>query len=88
VIRELGLTVSHSRRIITANGVVDRRVFGGATVEILGREEQMSVLENDETTPALVGYLVLEAMDFVVDPTKQRLLPNPEHGGEWISDQF
>ena len=29
---------------------------------------QMAVMENDEDTPCLIGYLVLEALDFVVDP--------------------
>lgn len=88
VIAELGLLYSHSRKVQTANGVVERRLFKGADVTIQGRNEQMSVMENDETTPALVGYLVLEMLDFVVDPKAQKLVPNPAHDGKWITDMF
>ncbi len=86
VIAKLGLISSHSRDILTANGIVKRRIFGGATISIQGRETPMGVMENDETTPVLIGYLVLEDLDFVVNPKSQRLIPNPAHDGKWISD--
>ncbi|MFQ5641057.1 MAG: retroviral-like aspartic protease family protein [bacterium] len=86
VIENLGLIYSHSRRIITANGEVSRRIFSGATINIQGRETQMSVMENDETTPALIGYLVLEDLDLVPNTKSQKLIPNPEHDGKWITD--
>ena len=35
----------------------------------------MSVMESDETTPPLVGYVVLEVLDFVVDPKSQESSP-------------
>ena len=88
VIRELGLLHSHSRPVQTANGIVERRIFGGAEITIKGRSEQLSVMENDETTPALIGYVVLEVLDFVVDPKSQELIPNPAHEGKWMSDLF
>jgi clan AA aspartic protease len=86
VIAKLSLLYSHSRRIITANGEVSRRVFSGAVIIIQGRETQMSVMENDETTPPLIGYLVLEDLDLVPDTKSQKLIPNPEHDGKWITD--
>ncbi len=88
VIRELGLLYSHSRPVQTANGIVERRIFRGAEITIKGRTEEMSVMENDETTPALIGYVVLEVLDFVVDPKSQELIPNPAHGGKWMSDLY
>ena len=88
VIRRLGLSPLEPHRVMTANGIVERRVFGGAEFTIKGRTEQMSVLENDETTPPLIGYLVLEVLDFVVDPKSQELIPNPAHEGKWILDLF
>jgi len=27
-------------------------------------------------------------MDFWVDPTNQRLVGNPEHGGQWMAEVF
>ncbi|MDZ7261151.1 MAG: retroviral-like aspartic protease family protein [candidate division KSB1 bacterium] len=85
-IAELGLMYSHSRNVITANGEVKRRMFAGAVISIQGRETQMSVMENDEVTPPLIGYLVLEDLDLVVDTKSQKLIPNPEHNGEWVVD--
>jgi clan AA aspartic protease len=86
VITTLGLRHSYSRDVMTANGIVKRRVFGGAAIDIQERQIQMEVMENDETTPPLVGYLVLENMDLVADPNSQSVIPNPAHDGKWISD--
>jgi len=86
IIAELGLMYSHSRRIITANGEVKRNIFAGASIIIQGRETQMSVMENDKTTPPLIGYLVLEDLDLVSDTKSQKLIPNPAHDGKWITD--
>jgi hypothetical protein len=46
------------------------------------------VVEVPDDCPVLVGQLILEALDFVVDPVKQRLIGNPEHGGEQIYDLY
>jgi len=88
VIEKLGLLYSHSRRIITANGEAKRRIFSVASITIQDRETRMNVMENDQTTPALIGYLVLEDLDLVPDPKSQKLIPNPEHDGKWITDLF
>ncbi|MCP4651857.1 MAG: hypothetical protein GY858_00510 [Candidatus Omnitrophica bacterium] len=85
VIAQLGLISIDSRNVMTANGTVKRRMFGGATIAINERKIEMNVMENDETTPPLIGFLVLEDMDFVVDPSAQKLIPNPAHDGKWIS---
>ncbi len=88
IIEKLGLFYSHARGVNTANGKVKRRIFHGAVIVIQGRDIQMQVMENDATTPALIGYLVLEAMDFVVDPKSQKILPNPAHDGKWVIDLY
>jgi clan AA aspartic protease len=88
VIANLGLLYSRSRNVQTANGTVKRRLFKGADVTIQGRNEEMTVMENDATTPPLIGYLLLEMLDFVVDPKSQRLIPNPAHDGKLINDMF
>jgi predicted aspartyl protease len=88
MIEQLGLPYSHTRHVRTVNSIVQRRVFMGATITIQGRMEQMSVMENDQSTPPLIGYLVLEALDFVADPKSQSLMPNPEHEGKWVSDLY
>ena len=88
VIEELGLLYSHSRNVTTANGRVERRIFSGAVIIIQGRDIEMQVMENDTTTPSLIGYLVLETMDLVVDTRSQKLIPNPEHDGKWVMDLY
>lgn len=88
VIEELGLLYSHSRKVTTANGNVERRIYSGAVIIIQGRDIEMQVMENDTTTPPLIGYLVLETMDLVVDTRSQKLIPNPEHDGKWVMDLY
>ncbi|MCH8291876.1 retropepsin-like domain-containing protein [Candidatus Poribacteria bacterium] len=88
VIEEIGLIYSYSRSVKTANGIVERRIFKGADITIKGRNEQMSVMENDRQTPPLIGYVVLEVLDFVVDPKSQALIPNPANEGKWMSDLY
>jgi hypothetical protein len=36
----------------------------------------------------LIGQVPLELLDFVVDPRGQRLIGNPEHGGEHIIELY
>jgi len=36
----------------------------------------------------LIGQIPLELLDFVVDPFGQRLVGNPDHGGEHMIDMF
>lgn len=62
---------------MTAHARTSRRIFRGALIELKGRSFVMDVMENDDDTPALIGYLLLEALDFVVDPKTQKVIPNP-----------
>jgi len=88
VIKNLGLLYSHVQSVRTANGIVERRIFAGADITINGRTIQMQVMENDKTTPPLIGYIVLEAMDYVVDPKTHKVIPNPASDGKWVMDLF
>ena len=87
-IEALGLPLHKSVEIKTANGKASRRTFEGAKIELNGRIFVMEVMENDDDTPALIGYLLLEALDFVVDPKTQAVIPNPSHEGKWMADLY
>jgi predicted aspartyl protease len=87
-IKELGLPFHQPVSIKTANGRATRRTFKGAEIELNGRSFVMEVMENDDDTPALIGYLLLEALDFVVDPKSQKVIPNPAHDGKWVADLY
>lgn len=87
-IKNLGLAYIETKSVLTANGKVERRVFGGATITIRDRTIQMAVMENSDETPSLIGYLVLESMDYVVNSNGEKLMPNPEHDGKWVIDLY
>ncbi len=87
-IENLGLPFHNTVSIKTANGWTERRTFKGAEIELNDRTFVMEVMENDDDTPALIGYLLLEALDFVVDPKTQSVIPNPAHEGKWIADLY
>ena len=88
VIERVGLECSRSVNLQTANGGVERRIFSLAEITVKDRTIQMDVMENDEHTSPLVGYLVLEALDLVVNPRTQKLTGNPEHEGKWVADLY
>ncbi len=87
-IEDLGLSPLGTRRVTTATGVIERRVFQGGRLTILNRTCTVDVLELENGIPALVGYIPLENLDLKADPQKETLVPNPEHGDEIILDLF
>ena len=48
----------------------------------------MRVAEVADNCPVLIGYIPLELLDFVVDTKNQRLIGNPDHGGEFMIDMY
>jgi predicted aspartyl protease len=87
-IKKLGLPFHMTVKITTANGMAKRRVYKGAEIELKGRTFVTEIMENKKGTPALIGYLLLEALDFVVDPKARKVIPNPAHGGKWMADLY
>ncbi|MBI3272605.1 MAG: aspartyl protease family protein [Planctomycetes bacterium] len=74
-IQELGLQpFPKTVAVTTANGVVQRRLYGGALLTIEDRTDEFTVAELPNDAPALIGVIPLEALDYIVDPTTQRLL--------------
>ncbi|MBM2813406.1 MAG: hypothetical protein HW421_168 [Ignavibacteria bacterium] len=89
VIKELGLKFAKSTPVKTGNGSLELRIFNVAEITIKERTIQMQVMENkDDNIPALIGYLVLETMDWVVDPKNQEIIGNPENDGKWVIDMY
>jgi hypothetical protein len=52
------------------------------------RHGNFDVVATDEKAPNLVGQIPLEYLDFVVDPKRQKLIPNPEHGGKQMTEEY
>jgi predicted aspartyl protease len=88
MVAQLGLLPSRVRQARTVSGIVSLQMYQGVRLTIQGRECTCDVMELADDLPVLIGQLPLEALDFVVDPSSQRLIGNPAHGGEHIIDAF
>jgi hypothetical protein len=88
MIRELGLTKLYTKRVCNTTGVHDVDVYGTARLTIGDRFCPADVLEVADETPALVGQIPLEYLDYVVDLRGRRLIGNPEHGGEHMFELY
>lgn len=88
VIRALGLEKLETITTQTSNGAAQRGFYEPVRLEIKGRYGDFNVVEVSETVPNLVGQVPLEVLDFVVDSKKQKLVGNPEHGGQQMTEQY
>jgi len=59
------------------NSTESKSIYGVVTIEIKGRTGNFDVLAEAEGSQPLIGQVVLEILDFVVDPRTRTLIPNP-----------
>jgi predicted aspartyl protease len=88
LIAELGLRQLRTGRARTANGVATFGIYSPVRLTIQSRDCIVEVAELPDDCPPLIGVIPLEILDFVVDPTRLRLIGNPEHGGEQMFEMF
>ena len=88
LILQLGLRPVRNRRIRTAGGSTEVTVYEPVRLTVQGRDCAIEVASIADDCPVLIGQIPLEIMDFVVDPKGQRLIGNPEHGGDWMGEIF
>ncbi len=88
VIKSLGLERTDTVRSKTTNGDAIRFKYEPVRLELMGRAEEFGVIEVPEEVPNLLGQVPLEVLDFVVDPRGQKLIPNPAHGGEQMTEEY
>jgi len=88
VIKKLGLVRTDAVRSQTTNGEVIRYKYEPVALELMGRRENFDVIEAPENVPNLLGQVPLEVLDFVVDLKNRRLIPNPAHGGEQMTEEY
>jgi predicted aspartyl protease len=76
VVRQLGLPVMGKVKVRYADGRTGtRNAAEGVYVEILGRHGTFTAIVEPKRKSALVGAIVLEDLDYLVDCTNQRLVP-------------
>lgn len=78
LVDELGLKKIRDAKVKYANNKVESKwVYGAVTVELKGRIGIFEVLAEESGAQPLVGQIILEALDLVVDPRTRTLIPNP-----------
>jgi predicted aspartyl protease len=87
-IRQLGLKPLRVRQARTSAGRFPVQVYGTVRLTIQGRDCPTDVSELPDDSPVLICQVPLELLDFVVDPAGQKLIGNPEHGGEHILELY
>jgi clan AA aspartic protease len=88
MIKQMGLKKFTSRRMRTARGSAKFNIYDAVRLTIQGRDCTIDVSELPDDCPVLIGQVPLEMLDFVVDPKRQKLIGNPEHGGKFMHDLF
>jgi predicted aspartyl protease len=85
-VRKLGLGFARFAQVRTANGDVQRAIYGAARITILDRQCLAEIVEVPAAVSPLLGYIPLENLDLVVDPRSKKVIPNPESGGKYTLD--
>lgn len=76
VVKQLGLAVTGKNKVRYANGrSAIRDSVEGVYVEIMGRHGIYAAIVEPKRREARIGAVVLQDLDFVVDPAKRRLVP-------------
>jgi predicted aspartyl protease len=76
VVKKLGLTVAKQVRVRYADRrVAVRDAVQEVHVELLGRDGNFTAIVEPKRRTALIGAIVLEDLDFLVDCTLQKLVP-------------
>jgi predicted aspartyl protease len=88
LIAQLGLEPFRTRKARTSAGPVTLQIYGTVRLTVQGRDCTCDVVELPGDCPVLIGQVALELLDFVIDPVGQRLIGNPEHGGEHIIELY
>ncbi len=82
LVAQLGLEPLRARPSRTIAGPVPLQMFRAVRLTVQGRDCISDVGEIPDEFSAMIGQVPLELMDWVVDLKGQRLIGNPEHGGE------
>lgn len=88
MIRQLGLRFDRTKSSRTVTGPITLNVYRGARLEVQGRAITAEVLGLPQDGQVLLGQIPLETLDFWIDVVNQRLVGNPEHGGQWMAEVY
>ena len=79
IIQKLGLPKVREVNATLADGsVVQKFIYDDLRVQILDRSGIFKCVDNGEHAPLLLGQIIFEDMDLVVDCASQKVYPNPK----------
>ncbi|MCD6255486.1 MAG: retroviral-like aspartic protease family protein [Deltaproteobacteria bacterium] len=77
-IQRLGLEKIEDVNVRYADNRVEKKeVYGWIILEIAGRRAVFDVLAENKGAQPLIGQIVLERLDLVIEPTERKVIPNP-----------
>ena len=88
VIKRLGLQRVDTVRSQTTNGEAMRYKYEPAQLELMGRKEMFDVMEARHAAPNRLGKAPLALLDFLLDRKRRKLISNPAHGGEQMTEEY
>jgi predicted aspartyl protease len=88
MIEELGLKKIKTVEAKTVAGPIRFGIYEQVKLMIQGRDCEVRVSEVADNCPVLIGYIPLGLLDFVVCPKEQKLIGNPDHGGQYMIDMY
>jgi len=78
VVDKLNLRKMREVKVRYANNKTEiKSIYGIVTVEVCGRAGEFNVLAEPEGAQPLVGQIILEQLDLIVDPSTRKVMPNP-----------
>jgi len=78
IVEELGLGKIEEVKVKYAdNHVGTKQIYGGVILELLGRRGLFDVLAETEGSQPLIGQIVLERLDLVIEPSRREVVHNP-----------
>ena len=78
IVEELGLRKMREVKVRYANNKVETRpIYGVVNIELKGRSANLDVLVEERGSQPLIGRVLLELLDLIVEPKTRRVIPNP-----------
>ena len=78
IVEELGLRKMREVKVRYANNKVETKpIYGVVNIELKGRSANLDVLVEEKGSQPLIGQVLLELLDLVVEPKTRKLIPNP-----------
>jgi predicted aspartyl protease len=87
-IEQLGLKATQTRTVRLAHAVRAVEFYDAVRLTVQGRDCTMSIAAIADDSPVVIGSIPLLALDFVVDAPREKLIGNPDHGGDQMLELF